>query len=234
MPLHDWNDDSGWDNFHQLWISRLFYDVKPRLPEEFRAYLGSAAGLSVAAKERPDVGVRQWQEEPKTQLPESSPKDAATMSQEPDEEIATLTLEPENALYVTYRGRLIAGLELISPRNKDRASAREHYLARYLGYLREGAHLLLVDVHRRPIKFSFADSLAHELQIKQPPTAAPLAVGYRVGEPAATGGRLLAIWRRTLKVGEAMPTLPLPLTTHAALDIDLEKSYMLASADAYL
>ena len=60
MPLHDWTDDAEWDNLHQLWISRLFYDIKARLPDEFRAYLGSAAGLSVSAKERPNMGVRQW------------------------------------------------------------------------------------------------------------------------------------------------------------------------------
>src|SRR5205823_14486181 len=121
-------------------------------------------------------------------------------------------LESQPALYVTYHGRLVAAVELISPRNKDRPSSRAHYLSRYLGYLREGAHLLLVDVHRRPLNFSFADALAQELQIEQPTTPAPLAASYRVGEPAATGGRMIAIWRRPLTVGQPLPSLPLALT----------------------
>src|SRR5204862_4843312 len=131
---------------------------------------------------------------------------------EPDVETATLTLDPQKALYVTYRGRLVAAVELISPRNKDRPSARGHYLARYLGYLQEGVHLLLVDVHRRPLNFSFADRIAEELQIAPAPCPAPVAVSYRVGEPAAIGGRLLAIWKRPLGVGAVLPMVPLPLT----------------------
>ena len=105
---------------------------------------------------------------------------------------------------------------------------------RYLGYLLEGVHLLLVDVHRRPLAFSFADRIAQELQIRQPPLPPPLAVGYRVGEPAATGGRLLAIWRRPLTAGAALPRLWLPLTVDSAVPVDLEQTYARAAADAYL
>ena len=107
-------------------------------------------------------------------------------------------------------------------------------MARYLGYLRGGAHLLLVDVHPRPVGYSFADSMAAELQAKQPSLPVPMVVSYRVGEPAATGGRMLAIWRQSLTIGQALPTAPLALSTHAALQIDLENTYMQAAADAYL
>lgn len=234
MPLHDWTNDAGWDGFLLLWINHLFHAIKPRLPGEFRAYLGSVPALSVAAvTERPDVAVRHWLSEP---APESAL--AATggvdADDEPDVEIATITLDPQQALYVTYRGRLVAAVELISLCNKDRPSARAYYLSRYLGYLKEGAHLLLVDVHRRPLDFSFADVLAQELRIDQPTTPAPLAVAYRVGEPAATGGRLIAIGRRPLQVGSDLPTMRLPLTVHAAVRVNLEESYRQAAADTYL
>jgi hypothetical protein len=235
MPLHDWTNDTGWVGFHLLWITHLFHDIKPRLPEGFRAYLGSVPALTLAVgSERPDVAVRHWLSEPPplaANVPQGN-GDAAV--EEPDVETATIVLDPQLALYVTYQGRLAAAVELISPRNKDRPSARAYYLARYLGYLKDGAHLLLVDVHRRPLSFSFADALAQELQIAQPATPAPLAVAYRVGEPAATGGRLLAIWRRPLAVGSPLPTMPLPLTVHAALPVPLVDAYMRAAADAYL
>lgn len=234
MPLHDWTDDSGWDGFHTLWITHLFHAIKPQLPGDFRAYLGSIPAVHVAGLEHPDFAVRHWLPEP---APDAAPDgngiaNSATM--EPDIETATITLDPQLALYITYRGRMVAALELISPRNKDRRSAREHYASRYLGYLREGAHLLLVDVHRRPLAFSFADTLAGELRIEQPATLPPLAATYRVGEPAAEGGRYLAIWRRPLVVGTPLPTMPLPLTIRAAIDVNLEDTYMLAAADLYL
>src|SRR5438067_8875818 len=75
--------------------------------------------------------------------------------------------ESQTALHVMTQGRPVAAVELISPRNKDRTTSRAFYLSRYLGYLQEGVHLLLVDVHRRPLNFSFADALAHELNLKR-------------------------------------------------------------------
>ena len=135
---------------------------------------------------------------------------------------------------MAHRGRLVAAVELISPRNKDRPGSRAAYVARYLSYLQEGVHLLLVDVHRRPLAFSFAEALAQELQIRRPPCPAPYAVSYRIGEPAATGGRLLGIWQRPLTVGDSLPVMPLPLTVHVKIPVALEETYRQAAADAYL
>jgi hypothetical protein len=45
MPLHDWTNDGGWDGFYLLWITHLFHFIKPRLPQDFRAYLGSVPTL---------------------------------------------------------------------------------------------------------------------------------------------------------------------------------------------
>jgi hypothetical protein len=232
MPLHDWTDRPGWDGVHLLWITELLRWIKPRLPEGYRAYIGTAPTVAVGAPERPDVSVRQWPAEPPAA---ESPAPATEPNlTEPDEEIAVASLDPGVALYVEIRGRLVAAVELVSPRNKDRPVARATYLARYLGYLLEGVHLLLVDVHRRPLNFSFADRIAQELQMRQPPCPPPLAVSYRVGEPAAAGGRLLAIWRRPLAADAALPTLPLPLSVGVSVSVDLEQTYTRAAADAYL
>ena len=237
MPLHDWDNPAGWDGVHSLWIVELLRWIKPRLPEGYRAYLGSTPALTVGApEEAADVIVGQWLPEPPSETRPDLP-DAArggNGTPEPDEEVATLMLDPQIGLYIATHTRMVAAVELISPRNKDRASARAHYLARYLGYLQEGAHLLLVDVHRRPLNFSLADALAQELQLKQAPCPGPLAASYRVGEPAPTGGRMLASWRRTLVVGEPLPTMPLALTVHVGLQVDLESTYTRAAADAYL
>jgi hypothetical protein len=149
-------------------------------------------------------------------------------------ELAVATLDPGTALLVEQLGRLVAAVELVSPRNKDRPAAREAYLARYLGYLMESVHLLLVDVHRRPVGFSFPDRIAAELSLGQGPLPTPSAVSYRVGEPAPEGGRFLGIWRRSLSSGATLPTLPLPLSIDSYVEVDLEKTYWAAAVDAYL
>jgi hypothetical protein len=234
MPLHDWSDLTGWEGMHHLWITELLRWIKPRLPVGYRAYIGSAPLLAVGAPvDCPDVGVRSWSPAEATRLPGLPLAETNTDRAEPDEEIAVATLDPETAVYVERHGRLIAAVELISPRHKDRPIARSADLARYLGYLLEGAHLVLIDVHRRPVGFSFADQIATELHLERPSVLPPMAVSYRVGEPSATGGRLLAIWRRPMTVGDTLPPIPLPLTSEQEVTLDLDQTYTRAAEDAY-
>ncbi len=230
MPLHDWSILPGWEGVHQVWGVELLYALKPLLPPAYRAYIGTTPTFAIGGPEplRPDVGVRDW--------PAGAPG-ASAGSQgmpEPDAEVAVATLSADTAVMVERAGRLVAAIELVSPRNKDRSSAQAAYAADYAGYLLRGVHLLLVDVHRRPPSFSFADQVAGALSLRQPPTPAPFAVGYRVGEPAPGGGRFLAVWRRPLAVGEPLPTLPLPLTVTESVPVDLEGTYRRATEAAYL
>jgi hypothetical protein len=61
MPLHDWTDDRGWDGVRHLWISQLLDWVRPRLPEGYRAYVGSVPLLTIDAPNGwPDLNVRSW------------------------------------------------------------------------------------------------------------------------------------------------------------------------------
>lgn len=236
MPLHDWTGRGDWPGVRHLWITELLRWVKPRLPRGYRAFIGSAPVMAVGAPaEKPDVSMRHWPEEaPSGSAVPLAPPAEARAAEQPDEEVAVARIDPETSILVESRGRLVAALELVSPRNKDRPVARAAYVARYLGYLLEGVHLLLMDVHRRPAGFSFADRIAEELQLRQPACPPPLAVSYRVGEPAATGGRILGIWRRPLTLGAALPCLPLPLTVQMAVSADLEQTYQRAVEDAYL
>jgi hypothetical protein len=204
MPLHDWTSQPGWDGVHHLWIAELLRWVKPRLPAGFRAYVGMAPTLAVGApSERPDVGVRGWQPDPELESFAQSQAQARPSSIEPDVEVAVVDLDPGTALFVERHGRLVAAVELISPRNKDRPIARETFLTRYVGYLLEAVHLLLVDVHPRPLGFSFADRIGEVLHLAAAPCPAPLAVSYRVGEPAAAGS-----WRSGVGRSPSAPRCP--------------------------
>lgn len=233
MPLHDWSDRRGWEGVHHLWITELLRWVKPRLPEGYRAYIGSAPAVAIGGPvTKPDVAVRRWPGE-RGAIDADVPA-TPTSHEAPDEEIAVALLDPETCVFVESQGRLVAALELISPRNKDRPVARAGYLARYVGYLVEGVHLLLVDVHPRPLGFSFADGIATELQMSQPSCPPPVAVSYRVGEPAAVGGRIIAIWRRPFTAGKTLPSVVLPLSLESAVMVDLEQTYLSAIADSYV
>jgi hypothetical protein len=145
MPLHDWSRLEGWDGVHQYWLPELAHAIRPQLPAGYRVYLGTTPAVTVGAPAgKPDVAVRHWENGDRTEA------SSASTPAEPDWEVATLTLDPDMALQVTFHGQLAAVIELISPRNKDRPSARATYTARYLGYLQWGVNLMLVDVHPRP------------------------------------------------------------------------------------
>jgi Protein of unknown function (DUF4058) len=231
MPLHDWKDDRGWDGVHLIWLAQLIDWVQPRLPAGYRAYVGSVPALTIDAPNgRPDVSVREWSASPV----EPSTATAGAANAAPDQEaVATFTLDPQRAVHIDRHGQLIAAVEIVSPRNKDRPDSRERYLRRYAGYIRQGVHLLLIDVLPRPANFSFVDELGLDLGFAQEPCPVPCAASYRVGEPVPEG-TIIALWRRPLAIGRPLPTIPLALDTRNQVDIDLEHTYREAAHRVYL
>jgi len=234
MPLHDWTDERGWDSVHPLWLTYLLEYVQERLPEGYKAFLGGVPSLTVdSGHGKPDVSVRQWGPE---SVAEARPSSTGVLA--PDLEASVpFRLDPQRALHIDFHGQLIAALELVSPRNKDRADSKGTYGIRYLGYLRLGVHLMLVDVLPRPKGYSFSDAITSSLGMELPPLPPPFAAAYRVGEVVPVGddmGSLVGLWRRPLRVGQPLPTLPLPLSVHYAVMIDLEQTYHRAAKRAYL
>jgi hypothetical protein len=234
MPLHDWKDERGWDGVHLLWLSELVRWLRPRLPEGFRAYVGSVPALTVESTNgRPDLQVRRWQPEPPGPVQET----AASLLEPDLEGVATFTFDPHRAIHIDHHGCLVAAIELVSPRNKDRREAKESYSSRYLGYLRQGVHLLLVDLLPRPVGFSFLDVVGTALGLPIPATPAPFAVSFRVGDPIPNGNAespVIGVWHRALQPGQPLPTLPLALTSRQRILIDLEQTYRAACEQAYL
>ena len=229
MPLHDWRDDRGWNSLHLVWQTQLLDWIQPRLPEGYRAYLGSVPALTIDANNgRPDLGVRNWKPEDRT-----TTGGGAAVPEPDSESVAVFELDPQTAVHIDLHGQLVAAIEIVSPRNKDRADARSRYLGRYLGYIRQGVHLLLIDVLPRPSGFSFADALAENVKLDQPPVPVPFAVSYRVGE-SVPEGTLVAAWRRPMTVGQPLPTIPLALNLNESIAVDLEHTYSQSARRVYL
>jgi hypothetical protein len=234
MPLHDWSDDRGWNSLHHVWQTTMLAQLQDRLPAGYRAYIGSVPALTIDAPNgRPDVNVRTWRPPTAGPSPGGTSAPAEGAGTFDVEAVAVFELDPQTALHIDLHGQLVAAVEIVSPRNKDRPEARDRYTQRYFGYLRQGVHLLLIDILPRPVGFSFADALAANLGIEQPPCPVPFAVSYRVGEPVPEG-TLIARRLCLLRVGDPLPTLPLALTVHSAVSIDLESTYREAARRVYL
>jgi hypothetical protein len=233
MPLHDWKDERRWDGVHLLWLAQMLDWIQPRLPPGFRAYVGSVPALTLeAGNGKPDVTVRGWRSPPSIAPPGGS----AALA--PDREtVATFTLDPQRAIHIDWHGQLIAAVEVVSPRHKDRLDAKARYTRRYLGYLRQGVHLMLIDVFAQPPGFSFADAISADLGLGEPATPAPYALSYRVGAavPRDEGmGTQVALWCRLLGAGQPLPELPLALDEDKLLVVDLDTTYREAARRVYL
>ena len=93
---------------------------------------------------------------------------------------------------------------------------------------------MLVDVHRRPLGFSFVEAVAAELQCPLPVGLPPHVVSWNVGGHVPEGGQFMDGWYRTLTVGQPLPAVPLALGAQRLLSIDLEHTYVEAARRAYL
>lgn len=237
MPLHDWKRTKGWSGLHTYWLVDIAMGLNAQLPAGYKAYIGTSPVVAIDDPAgEPDVSVRRAPvptEAALTGLLEAGEKDPF----EPDREVAIATLlEEDKSVYVESGGRMIAAVELVSPGNKDRAERKTKYMTRYLGYLTNLVHLLLIDLHPGPGSFSFADDIAGRLGIPdEPPLPAPYVVSYRVSAEPGTGeGGSLALRRTRLTVGRPLPVVPLSLVFPAAVQIDLEATYARASAHAFI
>ena len=234
MPLHDWSERTEWEGVHIYWMGEIAQWLKPRLPKGYRAIIGSSpfAHLGVSLG-KPDVSVTK--NGPSKPLDSSQPAQSATNPLQPDYETVVATLEEDRTLLIEKDNRLVSAVEIISPANKDRPERRDQYLTRYLGYLRAGVHLLMIDVHARPFQFSFAERIAKELQIvDRPAPPTPQAVSYQVGAGAPFGGRFLAVWQRALAIGSPLPSIPLAISLENVVPVNLESTYMEAARKAYV
>jgi hypothetical protein len=126
--------------------------------------------------------------------------------------------------------RLVAAMELVSPKNKDRSRSREAFAAKCAGYLQLGSGLAVVDVVTTRRADLHADLLLALGADAGPALATALSVvSYRaVGRDEQ--GRLLA-WPAALAVGEPLPTVPLWLGADLAVPLDLEASHTAACED---
>lgn len=120
--------------------------------------------------------------------------------------------------------RLVAVVELVSPRNKDRPRAREAFTAKCADHLRRGCGVVVVDVVTTRRADLHAELLAALGIIDNQAALGGLcAVSYRpVGR--AEQGQLL-VWPAGLEIGKSLPTVPLWLgEDDLAVPLDLEAS----------
>jgi hypothetical protein len=122
--------------------------------------------------------------------------------------------------------RLVAAIELVSPSNKDRLETRSSFVAKIAPLLKRGICVSIVDVVGT-FEFNLYEQVMDWLESTDPdlgPEPSPMsAVTMRLR--ATPTQRLLDSWHYPLRVGQALPTLPIWLNESQAVSLDLESCY---------
>lgn len=241
MPLLDHfhpplSELRAWESFHARWAARitdvLEEDVlPPGYFAEMQSHLGSRVEYDVGALERgrhsgpgpADVDDGSGGTATVVSAPARAWAPPAAAMEMP-------TIFPDSIEVLVYNRdagpTLVAAIELVSPRNKDRPDARRAFASKCAAYLQGGVAVVVVDivtVRRANLHNDLVDELAAGARFMLP--AEPLyAVAYRPSRTKA--GDRVQVWPGRVAVGEPLPLLPLPLSREVFVPLDLEATYL--------
>jgi hypothetical protein len=234
-PLHDM---TAWESFHAGWPMVIVQGLSGHLPHHYcaepRVQCGLLLEIDVATAEQDEldspslasdgndsgVAPKVWAPDPPTGVwaPDPPTLDVATDLPAPD--------EYEVQVFDRKRGRrLVAAVEIVSPRNKDRPDHRRAFVAKCAALLQQHVSVTIVDLVTTRHFNLYSDLLK---LIGQVPS--PLASDQPLYAVACRGTKrgdkwLVETWAETLTLGQPLPTLPLWLADNLAVPLALEESY---------
>ena len=226
MPLHDhfrppWSVQRPWEGFHGAWAAAIAFHLNSGvLPAEYFAMpLWEVTG-------RVEVDVATFQETERTVTAGvavwAPPRPDLTV---PLEAVATDSYEVQ--VLRNFGGpQLRAAIELISPANKDRASARRAFAAKCANHLRRSVSVIVIDIVTERSANFHAEIMSALERIEESIWESPTqlyAVSYR-SVLGAEQSRLEA-WPHVLRLGAPLPELPMWLEVDLCVPLRLEESY---------
>ncbi|MBI1833171.1 MAG: DUF4058 family protein [Planctomycetes bacterium] len=218
MPLFDHfhpplSERRQWQSFHSVWASMIALELNRQLPPGY--FADPTVEFNI------EIDVAAFEEEQPATAPTSWTPPQPTMTIP----MTLVTDVVEIGVYNKEAGPVLVGaIELVSPANKDRPSARDAFSSKCAAYLQQAIGLIVVDVVTER-KADLHGALLQRLNDNAKPTVSELwASAYR---PWQAGTQTeLEIWHHPLCFGAPLPTLPFWLKNGPCLKLDLEAIYM--------
>ncbi len=227
MPIHDWTRVSAgtFHHFHLSWIASLSNALNTGgLPPDYFALAEQVSGgpipdvvtLRIEPRPgRPPGGVAVATAPPRTRIVRQVETDAYARKAN------RLTIRDP-------RGRVVAVIEIVSPGNKDSRAALRAFVEKAADFIREGIHLLVVDLFpptpRDPqgVHKAIWDEI-HDEPFDPPPDKPLTLAAYSSGVPKTA-------YVEPVAVGDALPDMPLFLEPGVYVPAPLEPTYQAAWA----
>ena len=198
----------AWESFHSRWANSIADELHRVLPQQYFAEVHIHLGGQVEA----DVAEFERVAEPQAAaivMPAAFPDDIEVQVRDQTDD-----------------ARLVAVVELVSPRNKDRDDSRRAFAAKCAAYLQRGVGLVVIDIvtsrqanlHNEMIRMmNWGDAFL------MPAEALLYATAYR--PVRRQEANQIDVWPSALAVGGTLPQLPLALRGGPAVPLDLEATY---------
>ncbi|MCE9564559.1 MAG: DUF4058 domain-containing protein [Planctomycetes bacterium] len=203
-----------WHSFHNSWATDLAADLNKRLPTNYLAEANVRFGIEIDIATYDETSLSGGVAAPGWTPP------APTLTIP----YADTTEHVEVLIYQQADGPRLAGaIELVSPSNVDRQTARDAFISKCVAYLSLPVGLLMVDVVTDRHTNLHAELIS---RLGSPDTTASpglYATAYRRAERET--GSSVDIWVKRLTLGQELPTLPLWLPGGLCLEVALEESY---------
>jgi len=219
LPTH------SWESFHARWAAAIADSLDRMLPPryfaEVHAHLGSRVEADVLEFEAnsQDVtnGIAGGSVAVQTWAPPVATQSMPTLFPD-DMEVRVLDI---------LEGTTLVGvIELISPRNKDRAFARQAFAAKCSGYLQRGVGVIMIDIvtnRQANLHNELVRLLGQPDVFALPANTRLYAVAY---QPVRRDEQnWIDHWPTVFAVDDTLPTLPLALRGGFYVPIDLEATY---------
>lgn len=221
---------SSWEGFHCGWPAVIVQHLVPHLPHEFiaepTAHLGTAYEVDVSTfddrEDEPFETGYSYGDASVATATWAPPKPTLSVETELGDEYAY-----EVRVYdMTRTRKLVAAVELVSPRNQDRPASRRAFITKCAALLQDGVCVAIVDLVTT-MRFNLYAELLAEFDAADDT--------FRPDPPhtyaATCRGRIqssrfhIDAWSHALQLDSPLPTLPLWLTDEIAVPLELEASY---------
>jgi hypothetical protein len=211
-----------WEGFHGWWVAAIVGELNEHLlPAEYFAEFEVTLGTRVSEASMQEQPQRNGGATAVQTLTWAPPTPAAVIP----------AVFPDDFQVKVFHDApgptLVAAIELISPRNKDRPEARRAFAAKCTAYLQRGIGLIVVDVvtSRHANLHDELATLLGPVEVLQFPNPVALyATAYRPAHRQEKNE--IDVWREPLALGQSLPTAPLAVRGLGSLPINLEATYM--------
>lgn len=223
MPVHNWKRvEAGlFHHFHQQWIAELCARLNSRsLPRGYYAMIEQSAGHAI-----PDVLTFE-------RLSPESGDDSGGLAVAAAPPQTRFVMSAETEIYAAKANRIairhplgdvVAVLEIVSPGNKDSRHSLRAFVEKSLGLLKQGIHLLIVDLLPPTKRDPNGIHGAIWGEIQDDPFALPPDKPLTLVSYAA--GPIKTAYVEPIAVGDALLDMPLFLGSQVHIPVPLESTY---------